>query len=201
MAFLERQPIRRVCVFAGSSQGARQEYAAVAECLAKELVIRGLGIVYGGGNVGLMGVLADSAMEETGDVIGVMPGPLIERGVAHRRLTELRVASSMHDRKSKMAELADAFAVLPGGLGTIEEFFEILAWAQLGIHSKPVGLINVCGYFDKLLDFLDQSVQEGFTSEQNRKMLLVESRPEVLLDLFENYNPPNVKKWDEVSEV
>lgn len=188
--------MKRICVFAGSGQGARQEYTAVAKCLAKELVIRGFDIVYGGGNVGLMGVLADSAIEEGGDVIGVMPGPLIERGVAHRRLTELRVASSMHDRKAQMAQLADGFAVLPGGLGTIEEFFEILTWAQLGIHSKPVGLINVCGYYDKLIDFLDQGVQEGFLSEQNRRLVLLESRPEGLLDRFEEYNPPDIKKWN-----
>ena len=187
--------MKRVCVFAGSSEGVREEYAAAAGSLAKALVSRRLGIVYGGGAVGLMGVLADKALEETGEVIGVIPRALLERGIAHEGLTELRIVPSMHARKAQMAELSDAFVVLPGGSGTLEEFLEILTWTQLGIHTKPVGLINVAGYYDKLLRFFDQSVREGFLQEQNRNMLLVENCPEALLDRLENYESPAVRKW------
>ncbi len=193
--------MKRICVFAGSSPGLREEYSAAARSLARSLVFRHLGLVYGGGDIGLMGVLADTVLDEGGEVIGVIPRALLDREIAHRTLTELRVVSSMHDRKAQMAELADGFVVLPGGLGTLEEFLEILTWAQLGIHHKPVGVLNVAGYYDTLLEFLDQTVVERFVKDENRRMVLVEERPEALLDCFERYTPPEVRQWADSSET
>ena len=193
--------MKRICVFAGSSPGAREEYAAAARSLGRSLVFRHLGLVYGGGDIGLMGILADTVLEEGGEVIGVIPRALVNREIAHRAVTELRVVRSMHDRKAQMAELADGFVVLPGGLGTLEEFLEILTWAQLGIHHKPVGVLNVSGYYDTLLEFLDQTVVEQFVQDKNRKMVLVEERPEALLDRFERYAPPEVRQWADSSET
>ena len=193
--------MKRICVFAGSSPGAREEYAAAARSLARSLVFRHLGLVYGGGDIGLMGILADTVLDEGGEVIGVIPRALVDREIAHRALTELRVVRSMHDRKAQMAELADGFVVLPGGLGTLEEFLEILTWAQLGIHHKPVGVLNVSGYYDALLEFLDQTVAEQFVQDKNRKMVLVEERPEPLLDRFERHIPPDVRQWADSSET
>src|ERR1043165_174167 len=147
------RPFRRVCVFCGSSPGARPEYRQAAEAMGRLLASRRIGLVYGGGNVGLMGLLADAALSAGGEVIGVIPRHLDAREVAHRGLPDLRVVASMHERKALMADLSDAFIALPGGLGTLEEMFEILTWAQLGLHRKPCGLLNVLGYFDRLLSF------------------------------------------------
>jgi uncharacterized protein (TIGR00730 family) len=187
--------IRRLAVFCGSNPGARPEYAYAARSFGKLLASRGVGIVYGGSNVGLMQVLADAMLDELGDIIGVIPQMLVAREVANTALTDLRIVDSMHDRKALMAELADGFVALPGGIGTLEEFFEIWTWAQLGMHDKPCGLLNVAGYFDPLLEFLDRAVAEKFVREVHRKMVIVESEPAELLARFESYEPPRVVKW------
>lgn len=181
---------RRLCVFAGSSVGGRPEYADAARALGAELARLGLGLVYGGGCVGLMGVLADGALAAHGEVIGVIPRPLAAREIAHRGLTELRVVESMHERKATMAELADGFIALPGGLGTFEETLEILTWSQLGIHRKPVGVLNVCGYYDGLLKLLASAVREGFVKREYVGLLLFADTPADLLDLFARWTPP-----------
>lgn len=185
----------RICVFTGSSPGARPEYASAAESLAQELVSRNFELVYGGANVGLMGVLADAVLGLGGRVIGVIPESLASKEVAHRGLSELRIVSSMHERKAQMAELASGFVALPGGIGTLEETFEILTWAQLGMHEKPCGLLNVAGYYDRLVEFLEHSVKERFLRDAHRGMLLVERDPKRLLDAFSRYAPPVVEKW------
>jgi uncharacterized protein (TIGR00730 family) len=182
-------------VFTGSSPGRRPQYAAAAEALGSALAERGDELVYGGANVGLMGVLADSVLAAGGRVIGVIPRGLLEREVAHRGLSELHVVGSMHERKSLMAELSDGVIALPGGLGTLEELFEMLTWAQLGLHGKPCGLLNVDGYFDKLLDFLDHSVDERFVAQSHREMVLAESAPTKLLERMDGYRAPAVEKW------
>jgi uncharacterized protein (TIGR00730 family) len=187
--------IRRLAVFCGSNPGARPEYVDAARSLGKLLCDRGIGVVYGGSSVGLMAALADTMLEEHGDVIGVIPRMLVEREVANRALTDLRVVESMHERKALMAELADGFVALPGGIGTLEEFFEIWTWAQLGMHDKPCALLNVAGYFDPLLEFLDRAVVEKFVREVHRKMVIVERDPVALLSRFEAYEPPRVVKW------
>jgi uncharacterized protein (TIGR00730 family) len=172
----------RVCVYAGSTAGARPQYADAARAFARALCARERGIVFGGGRIGLMGALADEALARGGEVIGVIPQHLMEREVAHQSLTELRVVATMHERKALMAELADAFVALPGGIGTLEELVEMLTWAQLGLHAKPVGIVNVAGYFDALLAFLQHAVAEGFLSPATRELLTVRSDPETLLD-------------------
>ena len=187
--------IRRLAVFCGSNPGARPEYVQAARSLGKLLCERGIGVVYGGSSVGLMAALADTMLDELGDVIGVIPRMLVEREVANRALTDLRVVESMHERKALMAELADGFVALPGGIGTLEEFFEIWTWAQLGMHDKPCALLNVAGYFDPLLEFLDRAVAEKFVREVHRKMVIVESDPAALLSRLEAYEPPRVVKW------
>jgi uncharacterized protein (TIGR00730 family) len=187
--------IRRLAVFCGSNPGARPDYVQAARSFGKLLASRGVGIVYGGSNVGLMQALADAMLDELGDIIGVIPRMLVEREVANKALTDLRIVDSMHDRKALMAELADGFVALPGGIGTLEEFFEIWTWAQLGVHDKPCGLLNVAGYFDPLLEFLDRAVAEKFVREVHRKMVIVESDPATLLSRFESYEPPRVVKW------
>ena len=187
--------MRRICVFTGSNPGARSDYAAAAEKLAGELVARDVELVYGGGNVGLMGTLADAVLGLGGRVTGVIPEALVAREVAHQHLSELRVVSSMHERKAQMAELASGFVALPGGAGTLEETFEVFTWAQLGLHEKPCGLLNVAGYFDPLIAFLDHSVRERFLSDAHRAMLLVENDPKLLLDSFDEYKAPEVDKW------
>jgi uncharacterized protein (TIGR00730 family) len=173
---------RRVCVYAGSESGSRPEYAAAAVALTRALVARGQGIVYGGGRVGLMGVVADTTLDAGGEIIGVIPRHLEEREVAHSRLTELRVVGSMHERKALMASLADAFIALPGGIGTLEELIEMITWARLGLHEKPCGLLNVHGYYDPLIAFLDGAVTEGFLPARHRGLLRVETDPAALID-------------------
>ena len=175
----------RICVFTGSRHGARSEYAEVAKQLGRDLVARNYGLVYGGGNVGLMTVIADTVLELHGHVTGVIPDSLVSKEVAHQGLSDLRVVNSMHERKALMAELSDGFIALPGGIGTMEEFFEVLSWAQLGIHEKPCGLLNVAGYYDPLLQFLDHAVAQDFIKAKHRALLLVESEPAKLLDRFE----------------
>jgi uncharacterized protein (TIGR00730 family) len=187
--------IRRLAIFCGSNPGARPEYIAAARSFGKLLANRGIGIVYGGSNVGLMAALADAVSNERGDIIGVIPRMLVEREVANTALADLRIVESMHERKAVMAELADGFVALPGGIGTLEEFFEIWTWGQLGMHQKPCGLLNVSGYFDPLLQFLDRAVEERFVREVHRNMVVVESDPAALLARFEAYEPPRVVKW------
>lgn len=163
---------KRICVFCGSSPGAQPCYVAAATALAGHLAAHNIGMVYGGGNVGLMGALADAALEAGADIIGVIPQSLVEKELAHARLTELRVVGSMHQRKALMAELADAFIALPGGYGTFEEFCEVLTWTQLGLHRKPCGLLNVAGYYDPLLALFDHAVREGFVRPVHRRMVV-----------------------------
>jgi uncharacterized protein (TIGR00730 family) len=182
--------MKRVAVFCGSSEGARPAYADAARALGAELVRRGLGLVYGGGSVGLMGVLADAVLAQGGEVIGVIPEPLAARELAHRYLTELRVVASMHERKATMASLADGFITLPGGLGTLEETLEILTWAQLGIHRKPVGVLNVAGYYDGLLRMLSHAVREDFVRPDYFALLLFADTPQEMLDRFAAWQPP-----------
>ena len=187
--------IRRLAVFCGSNPGARPDYIEAARSFGRFLASRGVGIVYGGSNVGLMQALADAMLDDLGDIIGVIPRMLVEREVANKALTDLRIVDSMHERKAIMAELADGFVALPGGIGTLEEFFEIWTWAQLGMHDKPCGLLNVAGYFDPLLQFLDRAVAEKFVRDVHRQMVIVESDPRELLSRFEVYEPPRVVKW------
>lgn len=187
--------IRRLAIFCGSNPGSRPEYVEGAKSLARLLSARGIGIVYGGSSVGLMAALADAMLDEMGDVIGVIPRMLVEREVANKTLTDLRIVDSMHARKAMMAELADGFVALPGGIGTLEEFFEIWTWGQLGMHAKPCGLLNIAGYFDPLLAFLDRAVEEKFVRDTHRAMVVVESDPRALLARFEAYEPPRVVKW------
>ena len=192
----------RIGVFCGSSEGARPDYADAARALAAELVKRKLGLVYGGGSVGLMGVLADTALAAGGEVIGVIPGPLASRELAHPGLTEMRVVGSMHERKATMASLVDGFIALPGGLGTFEETLEILTWAQLGIHRKPVGVLNVAGYWDGLLRMLSHAVREGFVRRDYLALLLFGDTPAELLDRFERWQPPTFPRaWLDPSQT
>jgi uncharacterized protein (TIGR00730 family) len=174
--------LRRVCVFCGSKAGARPEYADAARAMGATLAAAGIDLVYGGGRVGLMGVVADAVLAAGGEVIGVIPDHMSDREIAHFGLTELRIVSSMHERKALMYELSDGFAALPGGLGTLEELFEITTWSQLGLHAKPTGLLDVNGFFTPLVAFLDQLVTEGFVSERHRRLLRVAAEPEALLD-------------------
>jgi uncharacterized protein (TIGR00730 family) len=182
---VEIKPARRICVFCGSNQGDRTVFRETAAALGRELVARGYGLVYGGGNVGLMNVIANAVLAAGGVAIGVIPSALVDKEVAHRGLTELRVVASMHERKAAMAELADGFLALPGGIGTMEELFEVLSWAQLGLHDKPCGLLDVDRYYQPLLAFLDGGVAAGFINPKHRALLIVESDAGDLLDQFE----------------
>jgi len=185
----------RICVFAGSKPGARAEYRNAAEALGREIADRNCGLVYGGGCVGLMGVLADAALSQGGHVTGVIPAAIFSKEVEHRGVSDLRVVSSMHERKSLMSELSDGFVALPGGLGTLEELFEVLTWAQLGIHTKPCGVLNVDGYYDGLLSFLDHAVAESLVGGIDRSLLIVEEQPAALLEQFAAYQAPPIEKW------
>ena len=185
----------RICVYTGSRHGSRPEYEETARSFGALLAREGIGLVYGGGRLGLMGVVADATLEAGGEVIGIIPQKLVDLEVAHTGLTQLHIVHSMHERKAMMAELADGFIAMPGGIGTLEEFFETWTWAQLGMHGKPCGLLNVAGYFDPLLAFLDKSVEEKFVRAVHRKMVMVEEDPAALLDRFAGYEPPQVVKW------
>jgi hypothetical protein len=187
--------IRSICVYCGANAGALQDYAAAARRTAAVLSENGIAIVYGGGSVGLMGILADAALACGGSVIGVIPEHLTAREIAHDRLTELHVVRSMHERKALMMKLSDAFIALPGGLGTLEELFEILTWNQLGLHAKPCGLLNVRGYYDPLVAFLDRAVDQFFLRPEHRDLLLVENDAGRLLERLRRFEPPRVQKW------
>jgi uncharacterized protein (TIGR00730 family) len=186
---------RTICVFCGSNLGGRPVYRAATEQLASLLVQREIELVYGGGNIGLMGILADTVLAGGGTVIGVIPESLMAREVGHRGLTELRVVSSMHERKALMSDLSDAFIALPGGFGTFEEFCEVVTWSQLGIHEKPCGLLNVAGYYDPLLRLFDLAVREGFLHPDNRLLVLDADDPEDLLEKMGQFQPSRTAKW------
>jgi uncharacterized protein (TIGR00730 family) len=186
---------KRICVFCGSNLGIGPVYRDAAVILGKMLAARGIELVYGGGNIGLMGVLADAALESGGRVTGVIPDSLMAKEVGHEGLTELRIVKSMHERKALMADLSDGFIAMPGGFGTFEEFCEIVTWAQLGIHAKPCGLLNVEGYYDPLLQLFDHAVREGFLREQNRRLVLEDRAPKQLLDKMAQFHVPAMGKW------
>jgi len=188
--------MKQVCVFCGSKTGNRPAYAEAARNLATAIVRRGLGLVYGAGHIGLMGVLADAALQAGGEVIGVIPQALVDKELAHSGLTEMQIVDSMHERKARMADLSDAFVALPGAYGTADEFFEILTWAQLGLHAKPIGLLNVVGFFDPLLAWLDRAVDEGFLRERHRELILKSNDADSLLDMLLHAHPaPMSPKW------
>lgn len=184
-----------ICVYCGSSTGRRAGYTAAARALADELVASGFGLVYGGAAKGIMGVIADAVLEKGGEVHGVIPDALVQKEIAHQKLTAQHVVATMHERKALMAELSDGFIAMPGGFGTLEEIIEILTWGQLQFHAKPCGLLNVDGYFDHLLAYLDHAVAEGFLRPENRQMLLCDNTPRGLLRQFANYQAPSVQKW------
>ena len=186
--------MKRICVFCGSSPGAKPEYLEAARELGRALADKNIGLVYGGGNVGLMGQIAKAVLEKDGNVIGVIPKALAEKEVALTELDDLRIVESMHERKALMAELSGGFIALPGGLGTIEEFVEVLTWAQLGIHQKPCGLLNVCQYYKKFSDFLDHVTDQNFLEKGHRDIVLVDDDPHALLTKFESYCPPSIDK-------
>ena len=187
-------PIRTVAVFTGSSRGHDPAYAGAAAELGTRLAGEGIGLVYGGGDVGLMGVVADAAMRAGGEVVGVIPQSLVEGEIAHHGITRLEVVDTMHVRKQRMAELADAFTALPGGVGTLEEFFEVWTWQQLGLHTKPVALYNTRGFWDGLLAAVDTMVDAGFLSSDRRDSLIVADEPDALLDALRSWSPPT-PKW------
>ena len=187
--------INSICIYCGSSSGRLEAYGAVGCALAKALVSRNIKLIYGGAGIGLMGTVADEVLRLGGQAIGVIPKALAHKEVAHKNLTQLHVTESMHERKMLMAELSDGFIALPGGIGTLEELFEIWTWAQLGFHNKPCGLLNVEGYYDSLIVFLDHVLAEQFVKKEQRDLLIVETNPEVLLDRYSNYQPPAVRHW------
>jgi uncharacterized protein (TIGR00730 family) len=187
--------MKRLCVYCGSNPGSQPDYAEAAKKLARALVERKIEVVYGGAGVGLMGVLANAILAQGGHVIGIIPQTLVDKEVAHPGLSDLRVVKSMHERKMLMAELSDGFIALPGGLGTIEELFEVMTWALLGLHQKPCGLLNIRDYYRSLIDFLDHATAEKFINDIHRAMLLVEEQPERLIERFERYRAPSVAKW------
>lgn len=182
--------MERVCVFCGSSEGSRPEYAEAARRMGEELAHRGIGLVYGGGRVGLMGAVADAALASGGEVVGVIPDALVSREVGHDGLTELHVVGSMHERKKLMTYLSDGFVALPGGYGTLEEFFEVLSWSQLSLHSKPCALLDVAAYWKPLIALLDRAVAEGFVRPDHRSLVLTGGDPGKLLDQMQTYMPP-----------
>jgi hypothetical protein len=187
--------MKKICVYCGSSPGKSPEYINCARLLAKELVARNIGLVYGGASVGLMGEIANTVLADGGEVIGVIPQSLVDKEVSHNGLTELKIVDSMHERKAIMAKISDGFIALPGGLGTIEELFEVLTWSQLGFHKKPCALLNIKHYYNGLSTFLDHAVEEQFVKPIHREMLLVDDDPSKLLDAMLVYSPPAVDKW------
>jgi uncharacterized protein (TIGR00730 family) len=190
-----------VCVFCGSNGGADPAYLAAAEAVGAGLAQRGIRIVYGGGRVGLMGALADSARAAGGEVVGVMPQALVDREIGHTGIDDLRVVDTMHERKALMVELSDAFVALPGGIGTLEELFEVYTWAQLGIHAKPLALLDVAGYYEPLAAFLDHAVAQRFLRAETRGMLAVADSIEGVLETFERWRPPAMHKWIDLDQT
>jgi uncharacterized protein (TIGR00730 family) len=187
--------LKRVSVFCGSSPGASSIYTDEAERLGIQLAKEGITLVYGGARVGIMGTVANAALQAGGDVIGVIPKMLMTREIAHTELTELIVVNTMHERKAKMEELSDGFIALPGGPGTMEEFFEVYTWAQLGEHQKPIGMLNSNNYYDKLLTFFDHMIEEQFLKPEYQSMIIVEKDPHQLIEKFRLYEPPQLTKW------
>jgi len=192
--------LNSVCLFCGSSPGTLPAYGEAAALLGRTLAGRGLTLVYGGGRVGLMGIAADAALAAGGKVIGVIPEALATRELAHPGVTELRVVESMHERKALMSGLADSFLALPGGIGTLEEWFEVWTWSQLGFQLKPCGLLNVAGYYDHLLAFLDHMTEERFLTRAHRSMAIVDDQPERLLDRLASHQPSHSRKWIDATE-
>ena len=196
------QQVQRACIFCGSSPGARPAYTEAAEDLGMLLVQNGITLVFGGATVGLMGRLADTVVSEGGEAIGVIPQALVDREIAHLGLTDLHVVDTMHERKQRMADLSDAFVALPGGLGTLDELFEIYTWGQLGMHRKPIGLMNVEGYFDGLVAFLEHAVAERFVREDHRDMLIIEEEPTPMLERLQSFDPASLTpKWIDRQDV
>ena len=191
----------RICVFCGSSSGEAPAYAAAAHQLGALMAARGIGLVYGGGNVGLMGVVADAVLADGGEVLGVIPAALVDRELAHARLTHLHVVDTMHQRKQRMHDLADAFIALPGGFGTLDELFEALTWAQLGMHNKPIGLLDVDDFWRPLRLMVERQLAAGFVRPQHAAMLLHATTPEELLQAFARYQPPAMPKWIDRSDA
>ncbi|SNZ07055.1 TIGR00730 family Rossman fold protein [Cohaesibacter gelatinilyticus] len=187
--------MKSICIFCGSNWGNREEYKQAASAISREIARRGYTLVYGGAGVGLMGACADAALAEGGKVIGILPEALKEKEVDHKGLTELHLVSSMHERKAMMAELSDGFISIPGGAGTMDEMFEIWTWGMLGWHDKPSALMNVEGYYDDLIKFLDKTADEGFVRKAHREMLIIDTDAESILDQMENYQPPQGSKW------
>jgi uncharacterized protein (TIGR00730 family) len=187
--------MKRIAVYCGSNKGTRPAYAEAAENLGRHLAKRGIELVYGGGCVGLMGILADAALQNGGHVIGVIPEKLVIKEVVHEGLPDLRVVKNMHERKALIAELSDGFIALPGGYGTCEEFCEVLAWSQLGYHQKPFGLLDVAGFYRGFLEFLDHATREGFIRPKHRELVMVEEDVEKLLHRLETFQPPTEVKW------
>ena len=188
--------MKRVCVYCGSSSGENPIHREAAEALGALLVESGIGVVYGGGNVGLMGAVADGALRAGGEVIGVIPTALMDKELGHAGITKLHVVASMHERKQLMADLSDGFIALPGGIGTFEELFETFTWLQLGFHEKPVGLLNVAGFYDHLLTFLAHATDEGFLRPAHLESLLVETKCDALLDRMARFRAPVLGKWE-----
>ena len=193
--------MRSVCVFCGSNPGTRPEYRAAAEATGELIARSGIRLVFGGGAIGLMGAVAAAAMRAGGEVVGVIPAALDRREIANRAVTELHIVDTMHERKAMMAELSDGFVALPGGLGTFEELFEVWTWAQLGIHAKPVGLLNAAGFYDPLLTFLASAADEGFLRPEHLDLLVAETEPAALIEQMRDHRPPPVEKWLELPEA
>ncbi|SEF68783.1 TIGR00730 family Rossman fold protein [Bosea lathyri] len=193
--------MKSICVFCGSNPGNEPVYAAGARAMGTEIARRGLVLVYGGGAVGLMGIVANAALEAGGEVHGIIPRALREKEIGHFGLTRLEVVDTMHTRKARMAELSDGFIAMPGGIGTFEELFEIWTWGQLGIHSKPLGLLNIAGFYDPLASFLDGTVEAGFLKQTHRAIAMTDTEPATLLDRMEQYVPAATIKWVEKEQV
>jgi len=188
-------PLQRFCIYCGSSPGARPEYAEAAKTCGTMLATRGIGLVYGGGNVGMMGMIADAVIDAGGEVIGVIPHHLADKELAHEGATQMIRVNSMHERKQLMADLSSGFIALPGGIGTLEELFETMTWLQLGLHRKPIGLLNVAGFFDAMLTFLDHMVAERFLKAEHRDLLIVDDDIERVVDRMAAFEPPDANKW------
>jgi len=193
--------LKRISVFCGSRDGSRSSYVQAAEALGRALLQRGIGLVYGGGGVGMMGRISETVKSGGGEIIGIIPNALLAREAGRNDIGELRIVRSMHERKAMMVEISDGFIAIPGGFGTFEEFCEIVTWAQLGLHAKPVGLLNVDSYFDPLIAQFDRAVTEEFAYPENRALILHETNPDRLLDLMEAYNPPKIEQWIDPDEA
>ena len=187
--------MKQVCIFCGSYKGTQPIYITAAHAMGRGLAQRGLGLVYGGGRVGLMGAVADGTLAGGGKAVGIIPQSLVDRELAHKGLSELHVVDSMHTRKAMMADIADAFIAMPGGFGTLDELFEIITWAQLGFHHKPIALLNIGGYFDTMLTFIEHMATEGFIKPEHRNAMLVKNQVDDLLDSLLTYQPPQLEKW------